>query len=197
MCVYIWLKNRMKYFFSEYILLSFHQNKRFCRFKKRALPWDLPSLKDQGTTPPWRSTHPSSDRRLGRKGQGLGSKRLTRDATWWCSHLEDHLPGLGSVTVVRISNAPNYKVWSLTICKGNLPQARGLTMTMVMNHISKSWDDPPCCELAWELLLVKTQWWEYGRVVDLEASCVFKISTVCPYTTWQPRLFAGMPMCWL
>lgn len=30
----------------------------------------------------------------------------------------------------------------------NLPQVRGLTMTMVMNHISKSWDDPPCCELA-------------------------------------------------
>lgn len=46
--------------------------------------------------------------------------------------MEDHLPGLGSVTVVRISNPPNYKVGSLTICKGNLPQVRGLTMTMVI-----------------------------------------------------------------
>ena len=171
MCVYIWLKNRMKYFFSEYILLSFHQNKRFCRFKKRALPWDLPSLKDQGTTPPWRSTHPSSDRRLGHKGQGLGSKRLTRDATW-CSHLEDHLPGLGSVTVVRISNPPNYKVGSLTICKGNLPQVRGLTMTMV---IRTTYPSPGMIRLVanlrgscywWKLSGESTGgWWTWKQVV--------------------------------
>ncbi len=65
--------------------------------------------------------------------------------SWYFALTCKIIPGLGYVVM---GSTPIYKPWSLAIWKGSHNPILRDILTMVINYVSKSWDDPP-----------STWWW--------------------------------------
>ena len=106
--------------------------------------WCAPSMMTGEPGPPPNITPPRNSRPY---DQGLWKplvslNKALSNPNFWGGSLEDHhrtRKWLGSLPFISHKKA----IW-----KGNKPILRGLTITMVINHVSKSWDDPPSRMLA-------------------------------------------------